>query len=272
MLEVIVFGKFKDHSLKDMKKYFMRAMKRPFYSGNEYECTVCETGVSSFKPAWKSLERELSTFIYPVDSFETFNRKALICPACDASDRDRLCALYFRERLASSGGRLRVLDFAPNLANSRWLRGEKRIDYYSADLFRPKVDLRLDIQNMHELADQSFDALICSHVLEHVPDDKAAMRELYRILKQGGFAIIMVPLVLGVTRTQEDPSHDSEALRKMHYAQCDHLRLYGTLDFVEGLESVGFSVRRLDAGYFGLDLFRKAAITGTSALYVATKP
>ena len=269
-----MLGRYKDYSLKDMKKLVVRKLKRPLYAGRKHQCPVCEANLSKFKPAWKSLERELSTFIYPVDSFETFNRAALACPSCDASDRDRLCALYIKQKLENlpHDGKQVFLDFAPNLGISYWMRGFGNIEYRSLDLFRRNVDVKVDIQNMPQFPADSVGGFICSHVLEHVPDDEAAIKELYRILKPGGFGVVMVPLIKDVMKTQEDPSHTTEELRKMHYAQGDHLRLYGISDFMENLQQVGFQVQRLGMDYFGQDTFTRSGITECSALYVVTKP
>ena len=269
-----MYGRYKDYSAKDMKKLFIRKLKRPLYAGKEFQCPVCSTGLAKFTPAWKSLERELSKFIYPPDVFETFNRKGFTCPSCDASDRDRLYALYIKQWMKSLRGdeKYTFLDFAPNVGISYWMRGFPNITYKSVDLFRHNVDEKVDIQNMHQFASESVDGLICSHVLEHVPDDKAAMRELFRILKPGGIGLIMVPLVKGVLKTQFDPAHTSKEDRTKYYAQEDHLRLYGINDLMDELRGVGFEVQRLDVNYFGSEIFRKAGITESSALYVVLKP
>ena len=120
-------------------------------------------------------------------------------------------------------------------------------------------------------ADNSVDFFMCSHILEHVPDDRAAMRELCRILKPGGCGIVMVPLVEGVADTQEDPSINTPALRWKHYAQDDHLRLYGGRDLVARLTAAGFTVQALDRAYFGADVFARAGIADNSVLYVVEK-
>jgi ubiquinone/menaquinone biosynthesis C-methylase UbiE len=90
--------------------------------------------------------------------------------------------------------------------------------------------------------DNSFDAIYCSHVLEHIPDDRAAMRELFRVLKPGGWAILQVPLDSTRETTYEDPSITSFEARERAYWQADHVRLYGR-DYTAKLESTGFRVR-----------------------------
>jgi ubiquinone/menaquinone biosynthesis C-methylase UbiE len=94
-----------------------------------------------------------------------------------------------------------------------------------------------------EFDDGEFDLVICNHVLEHVPEDQAGIREIFRVLRPGGFAVLQVPLALDEATTQEDPSVVSKKDRKRLYGQKDHLRLYG-LDYFEKLAGAGFVVER----------------------------
>lgn len=271
-----MFGKFKDYSAKDLKKHIARKLKMPFYTGRNFHCPVCGAGLKRFLPIWKSFYRSLDEagFIYNIDDYETFNRLQYACPSCDASDRERLYAIYIRKWLAGldRSKRLTFIDFAPAMSISSWLRGLPFLDYKSADLFRHNVDLKLDITDMPQLVDDSVDAFLCSHVLEHVPNDRAAMSELHRVLKPGGFGIVMVPLIKGLTQTQEDPSLDTELLRTRHYGLSDHLRMYGTEDFVLRLGQAGFRVDVLGMDWFGETEFSKAGIAPDSRLYVVKKP
>lgn len=164
-----------------------------------------------------------------------------------------------------------ILDIAPSLSISTWLRTEKAIRYRSADLYRPNVDDKIDITKMPEYQDSSIDAFICSHVLEHIVDDKAAISELYRVLKPNGFGIMMVPLIVGIDETHEDSLITSEALRWKYYAMGDHVRLYGKADFVNRLQNVGFKVEALDKHYFGLEKFQRYGIGENAVLYVVKK-
>jgi SAM-dependent methyltransferase len=256
-------------------KAAQRWLALPRYLGGIYACPVCDTGLRRFKPIWKSYVRKLEEhgFAYPIDSLETFNVAAHTCPACAASDRERLYALYLDERLgaADRSRRYTLVDFAASPGLGRRLRALPWIAYRTADLYRAGVDDRVDIANMTAYGDDTIDAFICSHVLEHVPDDRRAMRELYRVLKPGGFGIVMVPLVVGVEETHEDPSIVDPADRGKYYCQDDHLRLYGRRDFVRRLEEAGFSVLQLGVEHFGREQFQRAGIHENSVLYVAEK-
>lgn len=113
------------------------------------------------------------------------------------------------------------------------------VDYLSADLGSPHAMVRMDITDTR-VASDSFDLIYCSHVLEHVRDDRAAIREMFRVLKPGGRALIMVPLSEGPTL--EDPAVIDPAERERLYLQSDHLRLYGLDDLRERLAAHGFEV------------------------------
>ena len=122
----------------------------------------------------------------------------------------------------------------------RQLRKLQHLDYVPADLDPPLGATKLDITAI-ELESDSVDMVICSHVLEHVPEDRAAMAELRRILKPGGLAVIMVPLDSTRAQTFEDPSITSPEDREVAFGQWDHVRIYGR-DFLDRMRSAGFTV------------------------------
>jgi ubiquinone/menaquinone biosynthesis C-methylase UbiE len=131
-----------------------------------------------------------------------------------------------------------VLDVAPsNCIAPRWENyfGE---NYISVDLTSPLAKIKMDITNL-EFTDNCFDWIICYHVLEHIPDDLKAMRELRRVLKGDGFAILQVPIFHG--RTYEDPTVVTPEGREKAFGQSDHIRKYGS-DYHDRLKQAGFTV------------------------------
>jgi SAM-dependent methyltransferase len=131
----------------------------------------------------------------------------------------------------------RMLHFAPEPFFEPRFRQAIGSGYMTADLFNP-ADVRVDVTNI-QFPDNTFDIVYCSHVLEHVPADRQAMRELCRVLKPDGWAIIMVPVI--VERTEEDLSITDPQERLRLYGQSDHVRNYG-FDFVDRLREAGFDV------------------------------
>jgi SAM-dependent methyltransferase len=255
-------------------KAAVRKARLSKYLGQTFCCPICETRLRAFKPLtprYEKLTREAG--YYPLSRIETFNAAAYYCPSCDATDRERLYALYLERILASLDPRhgYRLIEFAPGSALHTMLARSPLIDYRSADLFRHSVDDRVDISDMRNYPDGSIDILLCSHILEHVDDDRKAMREIARVLRSDGFAIVMVPLVHGVDETNEDPTIITPQARWKHFGSDDHVRQYGKRDFVARLLAAGLSVEQLSAADFGDDAFRRAGIAPDSVLYVARK-
>jgi hypothetical protein len=246
----------------------------PEPSNLPYKCPVCQTRVLDFLPLSPYYSENLTKYGFPYKSEEgeTINVKQYVCPNCNATDRDRLYACYLREKLPRYGSvdQLVLLDIAPSAPLSRLFK-EFTVNRQTADLFAGDTDLQVDITNMPEIASASYDILICSHVLEHVNDDKRALSELYRVLKPGGWGIIMVPIILTLTQIDEDPRVTEEAERWRRFGQFDHVRLYNKSGFVERMEAAGFFVKQLGIRYFGESAFKEYGLSATSVLYVAEK-
>ncbi len=162
------------------------------------------------------------------------------CPSCGARERHRLLWLYLTERTDLFDGRKKsVLHVAPERCLCRLIEPIPGVDYVSADLRRKSAKVQMDITDI-AFRDDYFDVILCSHVLEHIPDDRKAMSELFRVLKPGGWAILQVPL--GREKTFEDPTVTSPEERLRLFGHVDHVRRYGK-DFKERLESAGFQVK-----------------------------
>ncbi len=132
------------------------------------------------------------------------------------------------------------------------------------------VTFQLDLQEMSEIADERYSMWICSHVLEHIPDDRKALRELYRILKPDGIGLLLVPIDLNMEETDEE-NGCSEEENWRRFGQGDHVRRYAKHDFMNRIREAGFSLECLGKEYFGGMLFRDNGLTDTSTLYVVKK-
>jgi SAM-dependent methyltransferase len=167
-------------------------------------------------------------------------RQNAICPRCWSSDRERHLFLFLRDHTPLFHDPLRVLHIAPELNLSRLLRGRDNLDYLSGDISSPRAMVRLDVTRLG-LPDGSFDVVLCNHVLEHIPDDRQAMSELFRVLSPGGWAVLQVPYAPALAETIEDPAVTTPEDRERIYGQHDHVRLYGR-DYLDRLERTGFRV------------------------------
>jgi SAM-dependent methyltransferase len=210
------------------------------HRGDRVRCPLCGSRFDRFKDDW--------------------NRANALCWRCGSHERHRAQWLLFEQRPQLLEDASSLLHFAPEWALRRRLQPLRNVHYVTADLTQPGVDLRLDITAL-ELADASFDAVICSHVLEHVTDDRAAMRELRRITTPGGWCLVMVPLDLGRERTLENPSIVSPAERERAFWQHDHVRLYAG-DLGDRLRDAGFEVERIAP----LDEFGREAVARSKLL------
>ncbi len=171
------------------------------------------------------------------------NRRNAVCWRCGSQERHRAQRLLFERRPELIANARSLLHFAPEWGLRQHLERCAHLRYVTADLDQPDVDLHLDITAI-ELPDARFDAVICSHVLEHVPDDAAAMSELRRITAPDGWCLVMVPLDLGRQHTYEDPAVTDPQDRDRAFWQHDHVRLYAP-DIGERLATAGFNVERI---------------------------
>src|SRR5579863_99762 len=190
------------------------------YRGNEVYCPCCDSHLRSFI---------------------SYSRGNGMCPRCDSLDRHRLLWLYLHNRTNIFRDRLRALHFAPEASIQKKLRASPNLEYTSADLDSPLAMVSLDITDI-PYAENTFDVILCSHVLEFIPDDHKAMSELYRILKPGGWALLLVPFDVEGCEKFEDLKVFDQKERERLFGQFDQVRVYGR-DFKDRLEHAGFTVR-----------------------------
>ena len=200
-----------------------------FYLGSGRECPLCGCRRRKFLPYGYVEQREDA-----------------LCPNCLALERHRLLWLWLLRESDIGRGAMalpRLLHIAPEVALMRKFKKmyeREKERYVTADLESPLADIHFDIQQI-PLADASFDAVICNHILEHVESDARALSELYRILRPGGWGVVLSPVDLAREKTFEDDSITDPAERTRLFGQYDHRRVYGR-DYVKRLEAAGFEV------------------------------
>ncbi len=190
------------------------------YAGNRLACPLCGGRFSTFLP------------------FGPRNRPDAQCPRCHSVERHRLLWLYLQSRTDFFERPMKVLHFGALYCMQRVIERLVNVDYVTADLVDEAAMLRMDISDIR-FDDATFDCVLSMHVLEHVPDDRKAMREILRVLKPGGWAVLQVPIIRDATF--EDPAITTPADRLKHYGQSDHVRAYGP-DFADRLAEAGFDV------------------------------
>jgi SAM-dependent methyltransferase len=197
--------------------YFLRGL---WYRGGEYQCPCCETRVRRFLSGGVTL------------------RPNAQCPRCGSLERHRLLCLYLKHKTDFFNRHLRVLDVAPSYFMQQKFRHYANLDYLSTGLDDPWVMTHVNIMAI-PLPDNHFDCIICYHVLEHIADDRQAMKELFRVLKPDGWAILQSPVDMTRETTLEDPRLTTSEDRRNLFGQDDHLRVYGR-DYIERLREAGF--------------------------------
>ncbi|MFL0353984.1 class I SAM-dependent methyltransferase [Xanthomarina sp. GH4-25] len=194
-----------------------------------------------------------NTFTDPIDgkSFKSFlpygygiQRNNVLSPSTLSLERHRLLWLYLQNETDFFSAEKSVLHFAPEQCFLNRFKKLKNLDYTTTDLLSPIADVKADICNL-PFKDNSYDIILCNHVLEHIPDDTKAMQELYRVLKPGGYGIFQIPQDISREKTFEDDSITDKKERAAIFGQYDHVRIYGR-DYFDKLRSIGFKVDEVD--------------------------
>jgi SAM-dependent methyltransferase len=239
---------FVPHRYRDVARAAVFAILSVLYTGSRHDCPVCNRGCRR----WVSVG-------FP----------NLLCPHCSAFERQRLLTLYLENEAQIASRTLTLLHFAPEACMMRYFARHPTVEYIGGDLDPPRGAIRLDITDI-ALESDSVDVLICSHVLEHVPDDARAMSEMRRVLRPGGTALIMGPVEYERPTTYEDPSIVSPRARAAAFGQSDHVRLYGA-DFEQRLRDAGFDVdANRYASHLAPEKVERAGLDRDEILYVCT--
>ncbi len=243
-----------------------------YYAGSTYRCPVCNRTFRTMLPGGFDLE-----VIRKMEIVGSGRRPLDICPYCQSTDRDRLVFLYLKYETDFFEKSCSLLHIAPEPSLYRVFKKMKNIEYHPGTKYAEGFYYGNDLETVDLLdipyADNRFDWIICNHVLEHIPDDVSAMRELFRVLKPGGRAVLQVPYSLKLKTTYEDERYRTPEEREQHFGQFDHVRIYG-LDYPDRLRSSGFDVEVIDQekGLKHAGDLKKYALNPKENLFVATKP
>lgn len=171
-------------------------------------------------------------------------RENVLSPSTLSLERHRLLWLYLKKETDFFTAPAKVLHFAPEQAFYKRFRKLEHLEYITTDLNSPLADVKADIRYL-PFEDGSFDIIFCNHVLEHIKEDTKAMKEMYRVLKVGGWGIFQIPQDLHREHTFEDDSVTDRTERRKIFGQYDHVRVYGK-DYFNKLRDVGFAVEEVD--------------------------
>ena len=260
--------------MKQFIKYILNHVPRPilqriagwavpimglWYIGKGKECPLCGCRRRKFLPYGYVTQRDNA-----------------LCPNCLALERHRTLWLWLLRESDIGRGAValpRLLHVAPEVALMRKFHkiyAAQPADYVTADLESPLADLHFDIQHI-PLEDESFDVVICNHIMEHVEDDRLAMSEILRIMRKGGWGVILSPVDLQREKTFEDDTITDEAERTRIFGQYDHRRIYGR-DYAERLREAGFEVYECDYANLIPAKEKQLYALTDEPLYIVRKP
>lgn len=197
-----------------------------FYRGKNFRCNLCG----------KTFRRMMSHGNIP--------RPNAKCPNCLSLERTRVLWFYLKDRVIDKNTPLKVLHFAPEYGLKKELLKCKNLRYKNVDINPDLADEVADITNI-PYKDMSFDLVLCAHVLGHVPDEKKAIEELYRVLKPEGQALVMTIIDWNMKNTYESSNVTTAIERLENYSEADLVRLHGS-DFAARLSNGGFNVEVID--------------------------
>jgi SAM-dependent methyltransferase len=240
--------------LQRFSHFFLRIIQ-VFYLGKNVECPVCGRGYRKMLPYGRNPARENA-----------------LCPNCLSLERHRLIWLYLKENTGFFKEEIKFLHIAPELCFIHRFENLPNLDYLSADIESPLAKVKMDIHKI-PFEENTFDAAMCNHVLEHVEDDILAMKEICRVLKPDGWAILQVPFMgKDLKETYENPAVTTPSEREKIFGQRDHVRIYGQ-DYAERLRSAGFDVQE-DKYVMGLSdaEVKKYALPPDEIIYFCKKP
>jgi SAM-dependent methyltransferase len=238
------------------------------YKGSGYQCNVCGSTYSKFVPDYPSAENEEAIVKHAVVAGYG---EDVYCPNCLSTARERLVIAFIKDKINVRDKR--VLHFSPEKYVYDFLKSNAIV--VTADLipgFYRTIDKTIQHQNATglEYEDNSFDLVIANHILEHIPDDRKAMQEIFRVLKPAGVAIMQVPYSEMIHQTIESPDINEPALQSKLYGQKDHVRIYAIDDYVSRLKSSGFDIKEYT--YEMLSDYYKYAIQPKEKFLLMSKP
>ena len=190
-----------------------------FFIGKKFHCTLCECS--------------FNRFIH-------LKNGELLCARCGSLPRDRRLFDLLKSESLLQG---KMLDFSPSRTLYRKFKKIPDLEYFSSDFTNEFIsDHQFDITAIKQ-DNNFFDLIVCYHIMEHVPDDRNAMSELFRVLKPGGNLFLQTPFSEG--EMIEDSAITTGDERKKYFGQQDHVRVYSVDGLSERLKQTGFHVKVL---------------------------
>ncbi len=246
-------------------------IKKLFFFGNRYYCNVCNSNLRKFTPAGVT-----NRAIVELDIIGAGYYQNDVCPVCDSSYRTRAVVALLKS-LDINYSNKRILHIAPEKGIYKYLKSKNPKSYICGDISPHKYShfAKVEPVNLTNIpfSSDSFDLIICNHVLEHIPDDRKAMEEIFRVLSKGGNAILQVPISNVLTKTLEDTDTDTPVKRLKKYGQEDHVRVYAFNDYIQRLSNARLKVSVINVKKLVSDIkHEKLILDKRENLFFCSKP
>lgn len=210
------------------------------YKGNGFTCNCCQQQYERFAPRYADKADSAALEKHQVIAGYGEN---VYCPHCLSTSRERLMIALFSTRIPIAGKYILHLSPEPNIF--RFLKEQATLT--TADLmpgFYKRIDPTIQFADATRLpfANNTFNMVIGNHIMEHIPNDVLAMREIHRVLQPGGMAVLQVPFSETITNTLEEPGIQDTQKQSALFGQKDHVRIYALNDYLHRLQQAGFTV------------------------------
>ena len=256
-----------------LKKYISRDIKKKIkkvlYFGTKFKCNLCQSNLRFFSESGYDADILIKLEVVGGGKY-----RYDICPVCRSSYRERLVKVYL-DSIDFFNTKKRILHFAPEINIGLKLQNKFKENYIPCDI---NLTRYTEIKNINKIdilmipfENESFDNVICNHVLEHIDNDSKAMSEIFRILKPEGWAILQVPVSYKIETTIENPEITLPEERLKHFGQTDHVRIYQTDDYIRRLKSTGFIVKTNSASEIEYRKIKKLALHPKEKIFIAFK-
>ncbi|MEO6537975.1 MAG: class I SAM-dependent methyltransferase [Ferruginibacter sp.] len=247
------------------KKYRRLFLK---YAGEGFTCNVCAAEYKKFVPHYPA---PINNKAIQANQVIAGYGENIICPNCMSTARERLVIAFLSEDFFLDGKK--ILHLSPEKNIYSFLKTKAIVT--TADLhpgYYKTIDKKITKEDATHFSfdDDSFDIVIANHILEHIPDDKGAMKEILRVMKPGAKAVLQVPYSETLVYTIEELTLQNPAKQSELYGQKDHIRIYALTDYISRLKAAGFSIEVL--GKAELKRFLKFAIQPEEKLLKLSKP
>ena len=258
------------HLFPSFLKVFLRKIiiyaRKIYYTGNEYFCPICNKYARKFIKYGKNND--------PIKKYKIISsgkRENCICPNCFSKDRERFLYIFFSYFQSKSfiNKNSSILHFSPEKSLRNYFFKNDFKNYKTADFFDEKANYKIDLEN-YANHNQKYDLIICNHVLEHIHNDKVALKNINNLLNEKGYAILLTPFSKLIEEDIYMGMSLSYEKQLEYYGQEDHVRIYSQKNLISKIENAGFNLKLMKLDEFS-SIKKKMGLINEERIFLAQK-